>query len=143
MSQYGVSSQKESELKARMEKLGISESDLEESFTRSSGKGGQNVNKLATCVYLRHIPTGFSVKCQKERQQGMNRYRARCLLLDKIEAYQAQRAQAVIARKEKLRRQKRGRSQEAKEEMLEEKRRQKERKQIRKKIHVQKIHDYL
>ena len=60
-----------------MAALGVRESDLEESFVRSGGRGGQNVNKLATCVMLLHRPTGIQVKCQSTRQQGLNRFLAR------------------------------------------------------------------
>jgi len=136
-------SPKEEKLKARLRRLGVSENDFQESFLRSSGKGGQNVNKVSTCVYLYHAPTGLSVKCQEERQQGANRYRARCLLLDKIEERQQLKEQAAIDRKEKQRRQKRGRSLQGKEKILEDKRRKKQRKEIRRKINVQKIRDYL
>ena len=143
MSYYGISPQKEEELKARMQRLGVAESEIEEAFLRSSGKGGQNVNKVATCVHLNHIPTGLIVKCQQERQQGLNRYRARCLLLDKIEQRQHLIKQAAIDRKEKERRRKRRRSQTTREKMLADKRRQKERRQRRGKISLQKMNDYL
>ena len=65
--------------------LGVREADIEESFVRSGGHGGQNVNKTSTCVMLVHRPTGVQVKCQETRQQGLNRFIARRLLLDKIE----------------------------------------------------------
>ena len=71
-----------------MAALGVSEADLEESFVRSGGHGGQNVNKTSTCVMLAHRPTGLQVKCQATRQQGLNRFIARRLLLDKIEERQ-------------------------------------------------------
>src|SRR6516162_9701703 len=61
----------------RMRKLEISESDLRESFARSSGPGGQNVNKVATAVTLRHCPTGISVTVQDSRSQAVNRRLAR------------------------------------------------------------------
>ena len=67
--------------------LGIREGDLEERFIRSGKKGGQNVNKLATCVYLKHRPTGVEVKCQIERTQGQNRFLARRILADKIDYF--------------------------------------------------------
>ncbi|MFQ3573793.1 MAG: peptide chain release factor-like protein [Thermodesulfovibrionales bacterium] len=68
-----------------MRSLGITEESIEESFIRSGGKGGQHVNKSSTCVYLRHKPTGIEVKCQKSRSQGLNRYYARVILVEKIE----------------------------------------------------------
>ena len=105
-------------LARRMARLGVRESDLEESFVRSGGHGGQNVNKTSTCVMLLHRPTGLQVKCQATRQQGMNRLLAREWLLEKLEARAQQRVQAERARVEKLRRQKRGRSKGAKERIL-------------------------
>ena len=93
-------------------------SDLRESFVRSGGHGGQNVNKTATCVLLVHEPTGLQVKCQTTRQQGLNRFIARRLLLDKIEALRTGHVASERARIEKIRRQKRRRSRRAKERML-------------------------
>ncbi|HWR58917.1 MAG TPA: peptide chain release factor-like protein, partial [Thermodesulfovibrionales bacterium] len=75
MGMFPVSESKDRELKARMEALNIREEDIQESFIRSGGRGGQNVNKVATCVHLKHVPTGVEVKCQEERSQGLNRYR--------------------------------------------------------------------
>jgi len=71
-----------------MESLGVQEKDLKESFTKSSGKGGQNVNKVATSVVLKHLPTGIQVKCSVYRTQGLNRYKARAILCEKILALQ-------------------------------------------------------
>jgi protein subunit release factor B len=118
MGSFPVSLEKEDQLAQRMAALGVRESDIEEAFVRSGGHGGQNVNKTATCVMLRHRPTGLQVKCQKTRQQGLNRFLARKLLLDKIAAQQKSSADADRARMEKLRRQKRGRSRAAKQRML-------------------------
>src|SRR3989441_8752534 len=118
MSTFAVSPEKEDQLARRMAALGVSESDLDETFVRSGGHGGQNVNKTATCVMLLHRPTGLQVKCQSTRQQGLNRFVARRLLLDKIESLHQSRLKAERERLEKLRRQKRGRSRAAKQRML-------------------------
>lgn len=129
-----VSTEKGKALAARMQELGVSENDLEESFIRSSGPGGQKVNKSSSCVQLVHIPTGLSVKCQRERSQTLNRYLARRLLLDKIEL---QRDGFVAREKEKiekLRRQKRKRSKRAKEKILAAKHQQAQKKERRGKV---------
>lgn len=81
---FAVSEGKNRWLQARMAALGVREEDFAESFIRSSGKGGQHVNKSSTCVYLRHIPTGLEVKCGTDRSQSVNRFLARRELLEKI-----------------------------------------------------------
>ena len=85
MLNFAVSDEKNRWLRERMDDLGIREKDIEEKFVRSSGKGGQNVNKTSTCVYLKHIPTGVEVKCMKDRSQSINRFLARRELAEKIE----------------------------------------------------------
>ena len=117
-----VSSQKEKLLQHRMQTLGIREQDLEEQFVRSSGAGGQNVNKVSSCVVLYHRPSGIRVKCQQERSQALNRFLARRILVEKIEAkfkwIQAAEEQKVA----RIRRQKRKRSRRAKLKLLADKR---------------------
>ena len=130
----GVSTEKEQALRERMRRLGVQESDLRETFIRSSGPGGQKVNKTSSCVSLVHLPTGLSVKCQRERSQALNRFIARRVLLDRIERLQTGlRAQEKMER-EKIRRQKRRRSRRAKEKILLEKHRQAEKKVLRTKV---------
>ena len=132
-----VSPEKEKALAARMFELGVSAGDLAESFIRSSGPGGQKVNKSSSCVQLIHIPTGLSVKCQRERSQNLNRFLARRLLLDKIERQQKGFLEKEKQKIEKIRRQKRKRSKRAKEKILIEKHRQTKKKNLRSKVSVE------
>jgi len=118
MGSFPVSLEKEEQLAQRMASLGVRESDIDESFVRSGGHGGQNVNKTSTCVMLVHRPSGLQVKCQETRQQGLNRFFARRLLLDKIEEKQKGFVAAKRYEIEKIRRQKRKRSRRAKDRML-------------------------
>ena len=82
---FGVTDKKQAELEARMAALGLREEDFEEKFVRSSGPGGQKVNKTSSCVVLRHVPSGLEVKMQRERSQPLNRYRARKRLCERME----------------------------------------------------------
>ncbi len=128
---FNIRDKKGEALRIKMEKLGIYEKDIIEKFIRSSGKGGQNVNKVATCVYLKHIPTQTEVKCQKERSQALNRYLARQILFERIETEIKGRESEKQKRIAKIRRQKRKRSKRAKEKMLEDKKKQAEKKKSR------------
>ncbi len=119
-----VGREKREALRQKMESLGIQEKDIVEKFIRSSGKGGQKVNKTSTCVYLKHIPTGIEVKCQRERYQAVNRYLARKILAERVEALIRGKESEEQQKIAKIRRQKRKRSKRAKMKMLEEKRKQ-------------------
>ena len=102
---FPVSEEKNRWLKERMDALGIQEKDIEEKFIRSSGRGGQKVNKTSTCVYLKHFPTGIEIKYMKERNQSLNRFLARRELVKRIEKLSGQLTpEDVII--EKVRRQK-------------------------------------
>lgn len=108
-------------LHRRMEELEIHEDDLIEKFILGSGKGGQKVNKTASCVYLKHVPTQIEVKCQQDRSREMNRFLARRELCEQVAAKIHQEKTAKQQLIEKIRRQKKRRSRKAKEKMLQEK----------------------
>ena len=123
-----VSEQKRKALFERMQAMGIKESELEETFTRSSGNGGQNVNKVSTAVHLKHKASGIEVKCSVHRTQGLNRYQARVILCEKLEEKNApeksprlktidklKKSKAVKARRQKLKRLKQFRIDEIKD----------------------------
>ncbi len=115
-----------------MDKLGIKGKDLQEKFILASGRGGQKVQKTCSCVYLKHIPTGIIVKCQKDRSREMNRFIARRRLCERFEEkilkIQTEKQKLI----EKIRRQKKRRTRKQKEKMLEEKRQRSEKKTLRK-----------
>lgn len=113
-----ISPEKEKRLHEKMERLGIKDEDIVEKFIRSSGPGGQKVNKASTCVYLKHLPTGIEVKCQKERSQALNRYLARKILVEKIEEMILGKESEKQKEIERIKRQKRKRSRRAKEKIL-------------------------
>lgn len=102
---FAVSEEKNRWLREMMEALGIFEKDIEEKFVRSSGKGGQKVNKTSTCVYLKHVPTGIEVKCMKDRSQSINRFLARRELVKRIQSLSGRLTPDDVKR-EKIRKQK-------------------------------------
>lgn len=118
-----ITQEKWDELRRKMGELGIREDDLIEKFILGSGRGGQNLQKTSSCVYLKHIPTGFEIKCQRERSRDMNRYFARRELCEKIETQVLNIKSKKIHAIEKKRRQKRKRSKRAQQKVLENKKR--------------------
>ncbi len=126
-----MGSKKEKILMDMMKNLQIHEKDIRESFIRSGGRGGQNVNKTSTCVYLKHLPTRIEIKCQKGRTQSINRYYARLSLCNKIESLIKGKKSQEQQRAEKIKRQKRKRSKRAKEKILKEKSLLSEKKKLR------------
>jgi peptide chain release factor len=125
-----------STLTKRMQRLGIREADLEETFARSAGPGGQNVNKVATAVTLRHRPSAISVTVQDSRSQAQNRKLARERLLDAVEQAKEKARAAKVAEREKARRRKSPRPAGLKQKILEAKRRRGEIKRQRARIEI-------
>jgi protein subunit release factor B len=103
---FGITQKKQDDLEARMAALGITEQDLEEKYVRSSGPGGQNVNKTSTCVHLKHRPTGLEVKMKQERSQPLNRYYARKRLCELLEEQTLGKKSPAALKAEKIRKQK-------------------------------------
>jgi len=106
MIDFGVTERKKAELEQRMQKCNLNEKDIEEKFVRSSGAGGQKVNKSSTCVHLKHIPSGLAVKVQKSRSQGLNRYYARKRMCELLENELLGKKSPQAKRIEKIRKQK-------------------------------------
>src|SRR4030067_2863465 len=111
MPTFAVSEEKNKWLKEKMKALNIHEEDIAEKFIRSSGKGGQKVNKTSTCVYIKHIPTGIEIKCMKDRSQSINRFLARRELVERIERLSgkltSEDMKTLKKKKQKIKRQKR------------------------------------
>lgn len=131
----------ETELNKKMRRYQVFEKDLVEHFVLSSGPGGQNVNKVATCVVLKHSPSGIQVKCQSGRSQKQNRFLARELLIKKIENKLKEQKLKEQQAKEKQKRQTRPRPPKLKEKILEFKHKKSEKKQFRQKVRLERAHD--
>lgn len=116
-----ITKEKLQELANRMQRCNIREDDLIEKFILGSGKGGQKINKTASCVYLKHLPTGLEIKCQRERSRELNRYIARKELCEKLESKIFKEKSEKQQQFEKIRRQKQRRTRRQKEKMLQDK----------------------
>ena len=134
MTEPTVSRDKERQLAETMKALGVKDADLVEKFVLGSGPGGQKVNKTASCVYLRHEPTGVEVKCRQSRSRALNRFLARRELCDRIEAEIEGRKSKRRQEMERIRRQKRRRSRRQKQRMLEAKKQRGDQKKLRAKV---------
>jgi peptide chain release factor len=143
MTLLGGSLDKANALRQKMLRMRIFEEDIHETFIRSSGPGGQNVNKVATCVVLVHRPTKIQVRSQQERSQGRNRYHARCLLVAKIEEKQGKDRQQMISAREKIKRQERKKPKSLQEKILELKKRRSQQKKNRQGIRPHKLHEFI
>jgi len=121
-------------LEDTFEQPGIREQDIIEKFIKSSGPGGQSVNKTSSCVYLKHIPTGIEVKCQRERSQVLNRYMARKILAEKVRAFKLRQIRKAKDEAEKIKRSTRTRPARLKRKTLEDKRRLSQKKRMRFKV---------
>jgi protein subunit release factor B len=119
-------------MEARMEKLGITEDSMVEKFIQGSGSGGQKINKTASCVYLKHTPSGIEIKCQQQRSRELNRFLARRELCERLEEIRDGKKSTRQQAMEKIRRQKRRRSRRAKNRMLDDKSKHSSKKNLRK-----------
>lgn len=129
-----IRKEKQEEITALLLTLGIKEEDLIEKFILGSGRGGQNLQKTSSCVYLKHVPTGIEVKCQQDRSREVNRVVARRMLCEKFQEKVLEEKSKRQQEIEKIRRQKRTRSRKQKRKMLEEKKIQGEKKQLRRRV---------
>ncbi len=123
--------EKQEALQKRLEGLGVKDLDLVEKFILGSGSGGQKINKTSSCVYLKHLPSGIEVKCQRDRSREMNRFYARRSLCEQLEKQIEGKRSEQEQKREKIRRQKRRRSRKSKEKMLEGKRALSQKKSMR------------
>jgi protein subunit release factor B len=126
-----ISKDKEDDIKRLMHKIGLKEEDLIEKFILGSGRGGQNLQKTYSCVYLKHVPSGIEVKCQKDRSREINRWLARRAICEKFQNEILLQKTKKIQEIEKIRRQKKTRSRKQKRKMIEDKRKHHQKKSLR------------
>lgn len=126
-----TSKEKQQELEERMKSLDIREEDLIEKFILGSGKGGQKVNKTSSCVYLKHLPTGIEIKCQRDRSRAQNRFLARRELCERVASERLQEQSKKQQEATKIRRQKKRRSRKQQQKLLEEKKQRGDVKKLR------------
>lgn len=134
MKPFKTSTSKNDALMAKLKALNILDEDISESFIHSGGKGGQNVNKVATCVQLIHAPSGIIIKCSRTRQQGLNRYWAYFLLAEKLEAQATAKKREKEQATEKKRRSNRKRSMRSKQRILDDKKHNADKKALRRDV---------
>ncbi len=115
----------------RMRRLKVRTDDLEESFARSSGPGGQHVNKVSTAVTLKHRPSGVSLTVQDSRSQARNRALALDRLLDALERQREEKRAAERAAASQQRRRNSPRPPRLKRKILEQKRNRSQLKKLR------------
>lgn len=113
-----ISSEKKNKLNLWMRQLNINENDIIEKFILGSGRGGQKINKTASSVYLKHLPTGTEIKCQESRSQEHNRYYARKRLCEKLHSITSNEPSKRQQKIDKLKRQKQKRARKAKDKVL-------------------------
>ena len=111
-------------IRAHLAALGCDPAAVEESFIHSGGAGGQNVNKVATCVQLRYAPRNLLVKMQEHRTQAANRMAAWKLLAALLQKARDDERRARQAARELKRRQNAPRPRGIKKQFVEHKRRQ-------------------
>lgn len=134
MNQIALRPETVARIQSRMELAGVNEADIEETFVRGSGSGGQKINKTSSCVQLRHVPTSTVVRCQETRSREANRWLAREMLAERLLEARESEESARIQEAEKIRRQKRRRSRRQKAKMLADKRHNSEKKALRKPV---------